>query len=166
MSDELLFVYMKIKVLFVCLGNICRSPSAEAIFRGYVEKKDLGDAFEIDSAGTSAYHQGEPADARMRRHASKRGYQLTSLSRKFDPTTDFDHFDIIIAMDRDNLYELQQMARSKEDEEKLFLMTDFSSAFDYNHVPDPYYGGDQGFELVIDLLEDASNGLFSHLKPE
>jgi len=157
---------MKIKVLFVCLGNICRSPSAEAIFRGYVEKKGLGDAFEIDSAGTSGYHQGEPADARMRRHASKRGYQLTSLSRKFDPNSDFDHFDIIIAMDRDNLHDLQQMARNKEDEEKLVLMTDFCTVFDYNYVPDPYYGGEQGFELVIDLLEDASSGLYSHLKPE
>jgi len=157
---------MKIKVLFVCLGNICRSPSAEAIFKAHVEKKGFGDGFEIDSAGTSAYHQGEPADARMRRHASKRGYQLTSLSRKFNPATDFDHFDIIIAMDRDNMHDLKQMARNKKDEEKLMLMTDFSSAFDYNYVPDPYYGGDQGFELVIDLLEDASSGLFTHLTPE
>ncbi len=155
----------KIKVLFVCLGNICRSPSAEAIFRGFVEKKGLEDIFEIDSAGTSGYHQGEPADARMRRHASKRGYKLTSLSRKFNPGADFDHFDVIIAMDRDNLHDLQKMARSKEDEKKLSLMTDFSSAFDYSYVPDPYYGGDQGFELVIDLLEDASSGLFNRIKP-
>jgi protein-tyrosine phosphatase len=156
----------KIKVLFVCLGNICRSPSAEAIFRGFVNKKNLGDLFKIDSAGTSGYHQGEPADARMRRHASKRGYQLTSLSRKFDPVKDFDCFDFIIAMDRDNLHDLRQMARSSKDEEKLFLMTDFSSDYDYDHVPDPYYGGDQGFELVIDLLEDASGGLFKHINPE
>lgn len=156
----------KIKVLFVCLGNICRSPSAEAIFKGHAEKKDLHDLFEIDSAGTSGYHQGEPADARMRRHASKRGYQLTSLSRKFDPASDFDYFDIIVAMDRENLHDLRQMARSKSDEKKLFLMTDFSSVYDYDYVPDPYYGGDQGFELVIDLLEDASDGLLKHLKPE
>ena len=126
----------------------------------------MEDLFEIDSAGTSGYHQGEPADSRMRRHASKRGYHLTSLSRKFDPAKDFDYFDIIIAMDRDNLHELRQMARSKADEEKLCLMTDFSSAYDYDYVPDPYYGGDQGFELVIDLLEDASDGLFRSLKPE
>jgi protein-tyrosine phosphatase len=155
-----------IAILLVCTGNICRSPSAEAIFRGYVQKKGLAKEFEIDSAGTSGYHQGEPADARMRRHASKRGYQLTSLSRKFEPDTDFDRFDIIVAMDRDNLHDLKQMTRSKEDEKKLYSMTDFSTAFDYNYVPDPYYGGDQGFELVIDLLEDASNGLFNHLKPQ
>ena len=156
----------KIKVLFVCLGNICRSPSAEAIFRGFVKKKDMGELFEIDSAGTSGYHQGEPADARMKRHALKRDYQLTSLSRKFDPTKDFDYFDIIIAMDRDNLSDLRQMATGKAEEEKLYLMTDFSSEYDYDYVPDPYYGGDQGFELVIDLLEDASNGLLKRLKPE
>jgi len=156
----------KIKVLFVCLGNICRSPSAEAIFRGFVEKKGMGNEYKIDSAGTSGFHQGEPADARMRRHASKRGYKLTSLSRKFDPNSDFDDFDMIIAMDRENLHDLQQMARTIKDAEKLFLMTDFSVAFNYDYVPDPYYGGDQGFELVIDLLEDASNGLFRHLKPE
>lgn len=158
--------HKKIKVLFVCLGNICRSPSAEAIFRGFVKKKNIGYQFEVDSAGTSGYHQGEPADARMKTHASKRGYQLTSLSRKFDPTKDFDYFDIIIAMDRDNLHDLRQMAAEKAEEEKLHLMTDFSSEYDYDYVPDPYYGGDQGFELVIDLLEDASNGLFSHLKSE
>jgi len=156
----------KIKVLFVCLGNICRSPSAEAIFRGFVKKKNLADLFEIDSAGTSGYHQGEPADERMRRHAIKRGYQLTSLSRRFNPERDFDYFEIIVAMDRENLQDLKKLARNKDDEEKLFLMTDFSSDYDYDYVPDPYYGGDQGFELVIDLLEDASNGLFKHLKPE
>ncbi len=156
---------MKIKILFVCLGNICRSPSAEAVFRGFVENNELGNEFEIDSAGTSAWHAGEKADTRMRRHASKRGYKLTSLSRKFNPETDFDYFDIIVAMDNDNLHDLKSMVRSKEDEKKLFLMTDFSKEYDYDYVPDPYYGGDQGFELVIDLLEDASSGLLKHLKP-
>ena len=152
-------------VLFVCLGNICRSPSAEAVFRGFVENNELENEFEIDSAGTSAWHAGEKADARMRRHASKRGYKLTSLSRKFNPETDFDYFDIIIAMDNDNLHDLKSMIRSMKDEKKLFLMTDFSKEYDYDYVPDPYYGGDQGFELVIDLLEDASSGLLKHLKP-
>jgi len=156
---------MKKKVLFVCLGNICRSPSAEAVFRGFVENNGLENEFEIDSAGTSAWHAGEKADARMRRHASKRGYKLTSLSRKFNPDTDFDYFDIIVAMDNDNLRDMKNMIRSKGDEKKLFLMTDFSKEYDYDYVPDPYYGGDQGFELVIDLLEDASSGLLKHLKP-
>jgi len=156
---------MKKKVLFVCLGNICRSPSAEAVFRGFVENDELENEFEIDSAGTSAWHAGEKADARMRRHASKRGYKLTSLSRKFNPETDFDYFDIIVAMDNDNLRDLKSLVRNKEDEKKLFLMTDFSKEYDYDYVPDPYYGGDQGFELVIDLLEDASSGLLIHLKP-
>ncbi len=156
---------MKKKILFVCLGNICRSPSAEAVFRGFVENNGLENEFEIDSAGTSAWHAGEKADARMRRHASKRGYKLTSLSRKFNPDTDFDYFDIIVAMDNDNLRDMKNMIRSKGDEKKLFLMTDFSKEYDYDYVPDPYYGGDQGFELVIDLLEDASSGLLKHLKP-
>ena len=156
---------MKKKILFVCLGNICRSPSAEAVFRGFVKSHRLDNEFEIDSAGTSAWHAGEKADARMRSHASKRGYKLTSLSRKFNPETDFDYFDIIVAMDKDNLYDLKSMVRRKEDEKKLFLMTDFSKEYDYDYVPDPYYGGDQGFELVIDLLEDASSGLLKHLKP-
>jgi len=156
---------MKKKILFVCLGNICRSPSAEAVFRGFIENNGLENEFEIDSAGTSAWHAGEKADARMRRHASTRGYKLTSLSRKFSPDTDFDYFDIIVAMDNDNLRDLKSVVRGKEDEEKLFLMTDFSKEYDYDYVPDPYYGGDQGFELVIDLLEDASSGLLKHLKP-
>ena len=156
---------MKKKVLFVCLGNICRSPSAEAVFRGFVENNEIENEFEIDSAGTSAWHAGEKADARMRRHASRRGYKLTSLSRKFNPDIDFEYFDIIVAMDNDNLRDLKSIVRSKEDEKKLFLMTDFSKEFDYDYVPDPYYGGDQGFELVIDLLEDASSGLLKHLKP-
>ena len=156
---------MKKKILFVCLGNICRSPSAEAVFRGFVENNGIENEFEIDSAGTSAWHAGEKADARMRRHASKRGYKLTSLSRKFNPETDFDYFDIIVAMDNDNLRDMKNMVRSKGDEKKLFLMTDFSKEYDYDYVPDPYYGGDQGFELVIDLLEDASSGLLKHLKP-
>jgi len=156
---------MKKKILFVCLGNICRSPSAEAVFRGFIENNGLENEFEIDSAGTSAWHAGEKADARMRRHASTRGYKLTSLSRKFSPDTDFDYFDIIVAMDNDNLRDLRSVVRSKEDEKKLFLMTDFSKEYDYDYVPDPYYGGDQGFELVIDLLEDASSGLLKHLKP-
>ena len=94
----------------------------------------------------------------MRRHAKKRGIELTSISRQFIPD-DFDRFDYIVAMDRENMEQLRRAARNKQDLEKLFYMTDFSKKFNYNHVPDPYYGGEDGFELVLDLLEDASEGL-------
>ena len=155
---------MKTKILFVCLGNICRSPSAEAVFKKLVKDKGVEKLFEIDSAGTYAYHAGEPADARMRKHAEKRNYKLTSISRPFNPATDFDYFDMIVAMDKDNLMELRRMARHREDLKKLYLMTDFSRDFSYDHVPDPYFGGTAGFELVLDLLEDAGEGLYGYLQ--
>jgi protein-tyrosine phosphatase len=155
---------MKKKVLFVCLGNICRSPSAEAVFRGLIDKKGYSQDFFIDSAGTSDYHEGEPADARMQTHAIRRGYNLTSISRPFDPDKDWDRFDYIIAMDKDNFRDLERMARNKEDLKKLHMMTDFSRKFNYDFVPDPYYGGDEGFELVLDLLEDAGVGLYEFIK--
>jgi protein-tyrosine phosphatase len=154
---------MKKKILFVCLGNICRSPSAEAVFKHIVEKKGEFNNFYIDSAGTSAWHAGEKADARMRRHAKKRGIELTSISRQF-VQEDFDHFDYIIAMDQENMQEMKRMVRNKTDLSKLHYMTDFSKRFNYNHVPDPYYGGDEGFELVLDLLDDAGEGLYSFLQ--
>jgi protein-tyrosine phosphatase len=153
----------KIKVLFVCLGNICRSPSAEAVFNDFVRKKGEEELFEIDSAGTSAWHAGEKADARMRQHARKRGINITSISRKF-VTEDFDRFDYIVAMDRENMDNLKKEARNQTDLDKLYMMTSFSKKFDYDYVPDPYYGGDDGFELVLDLLEDAGEGLFLFLK--
>lgn len=154
---------MKKKILFVCLGNICRSPSAEAVFKGLVHKKRVQDKFEIDSAGTYGYHEGEPADRRMQSHAVKRGYNLTSISRPFDANTDWDRFDYILAMDDSNLRNLRAMGRNEDDLKKLFKMTDFSINFNYNEIPDPYYGGDQGFELVLDLLEDASEGFYEFL---
>lgn len=149
----------KTKILFVCLGNICRSPSAEAVFASYVEKNNLKDKFIIDSAGTSAYHEGEPADKRMQKHAVKRGYSLTSISRKFNPSTDFDNFDLIVAMDDQNYYDLKDMARTVEDKNKIVKMADYTDKFDYDHIPDPYFGGEEGFEIVLDLLEDAAEGL-------
>ena len=105
----------KKKVLFVCTGNICRSPGAEAIFAQMVRNRGLADKFEIDSAGTSAYHIGEHADKRMRTHAIKRGYNLTGISRKFNPFNDFDHFDMIIAMDNEHIFSLRRRARNDAD---------------------------------------------------
>jgi protein-tyrosine phosphatase len=153
----------KVSVLFVCLGNICRSPSAEAVFNGVVKNAGLRNNFEVDSAGTSGWHEGGPADKRMQSHAIKRGFNLTSLSRKFIPDTDFDHFNYIIGMDDENMLNLKKVARTDADLDKLHKMTDFSKNWDYEEVPDPYYGGDAGFELVLDLLEDACEGLLEKL---
>ncbi|MBT3174449.1 MAG: low molecular weight phosphotyrosine protein phosphatase [Lentimicrobiaceae bacterium] len=155
---------MKFNILFVCLGNICRSPSAEAVFRGFVKEKGEDHKFEIDSAGTYGYHEGEPADARMQTHALKRGYNLTSISRAFNPTADWDKFDYIVAMDNSNLRNLSDMARNSNDLTKLCKITDFSNNFNHQEVPDPYYGGDQGFELVLDILEDASHGFHEFIR--
>ena len=149
----------KKKILFVCLGNICRSPSAEAVFNGVLKKEGIASQFEVDSAGTSGWHAGEPADRRMQSHATKRGYNLTSISRKFDPHSDFDHFDMIVGMDDSNMENLKRMARNTDDLNKLYKMTDFAKEFSYDEVPDPYYGGSEGFELVLDLLEDSCRGL-------
>ena len=154
----------KTKILFVCMGNICRSPSAEAVFQGLVNKAGLSKEFEIDSAGTTGYHAGQKADRRMQSHAIKRGFDLTSISRKFDPDTDFDHFDLVIGMDDENMHGLKYMARNDTDLAKLYKMTDFSEAMNYDEVPDPYYGGAAGFELVLDLLEDACKGLLKKVE--
>lgn len=153
----------KKKVLFVCLGNICRSPSAEAVFTGLVKKAGLSDQFEIDSAGTAGWHIGRPADKRMKRHAIKRDFDLTSLGRQFDPQTDFDRFDYIIGMDNENISDLKSMARNEEDRAKIHKMTDFRKEWAYEEVPDPYYGGEEGFELVLDLLEDSCSGLLEEI---
>lgn len=153
---------MKKKVLFVCWGNICRSPSAEAVFNGILEKYNLSNSFEVDSAGTISAHNGEPADSRMQMHAQKRGYQLTSISRIIKPE-DFDHFDFIVAMDDKNLKDIQHYTRNEADFKKVSKMTDYCTRYaDHDSVPDPYYGGASGFELVLDLLEDACEGLLQH----
>lgn len=152
------------KVLFVCLGNICRSCAAEEVMRQVVRKAGLESDFVLDSAGISNYHQGELPDPRMRLHAARRGYQLTHLSR---PVTyqDFFDFDMLIGMDDSNMEALHDRAPGIEEERKLFRMTDFCLMHpDVDHIPDPYYGGDQGFELVLDILEDACSGLLEYLQ--
>ncbi len=149
------------KILFVCLGNICRSPMAETVFKAKVKAAGLSADFEIDSAGTAAYHEGEQADARMRQHAQQRGYNITSIARQVR-TTDFEHFDKIIGMDNSNMENLKRICPPAHIH-KLHKMTDFSQHIVYDNVPDPYYGGAAGFELVIDLLEDAGEGLLKRL---
>ncbi len=154
----------KISILFVCLGNICRSPSAEAVMKSIVDKEGLGHLFFIDSAGVAAYHSGEPADARMKQHAQKRGYELTSISRKVNAGVDFDAFDYIIAMDDQNLLDLKAVAPSKDGLKKISKITDYATSTCYKIIPDPYYGGYEGFELVLDLLEESCSGLLLQLK--
>jgi len=158
---------MKKSLLFVCLGNICRSPSAEAVMKKIISQKGLEDQFYIDSAGTSGWHTGDEADNRMKSHAVKRGFNLTSISRKFYSDSDFEQFDMIIGMDDQNINDLMFMADREEERSKVFKMTDFCIRFDYMYsVPDPYFGGEKGFELVLDILEDACEGLLNKLFPK
>lgn len=151
----------KKKILFVCLGNICRSSSAEGVMKLLVEKAGRTAEFEIDSAGILSYHQGELPDPRMRSHAARRGYQLLHRSRPIT-TEDFSRFDLIIGMDDQNIGDLRQLAPSPEACEKIHRMTEYCTSHPQaDYVPDPYYGGSEGFEYVLDLLEDACAGLLS-----
>ncbi len=151
-------------VLFVCLGNICRSPAAEGIFQKKVANAGLSDQFKIDSAGTSAYHEGEEADGRMQKHAKKRGYDLLSLQRPFRPESDFENFDYIITMDESNYHNVLSSSDNPKDHKKVHKMTSFCKVHNIDHVPDPYYKGDVGFEHVMDILEDACEELLNELK--
>ncbi|MDR1883421.1 MAG: low molecular weight phosphotyrosine protein phosphatase [Prevotella sp.] len=150
------------KVLFVCLGNICRSPAAEGVLKKMIEKQGLQDKITVDSAGTSGYHNGDLPDPRMRRHGARRGYKFDSLSRKFT-CGDFYDFDIILAMDDNNYRDIMRLAPDLESEKKVRRMVDFSTRFGYDHIPDPYYSGADGFELALDLLEDACEGLLNKM---
>lgn len=151
------------RILFVCLGNICRSCTAEEVMRTILCREGLDKAIKVDSAGLISYHQGEQADARMRAHASRRGYHITHLSRPVR-MNDFYDFDLVIGMDDSNISGLRELAPSLEAEEKIHRMTDYCTNIAADHVPDPYYGGAQGFESVIDILEDACEGLLKTLK--
>ncbi len=155
-----------IKVIFVCMGNICRSPTGEGIFNKLLVEQGLSEQFEVDSAGTIGYHQGEPADSRMRHHAKARGYTLTSLARKFNPQKDFEKFDYILAMDRANYETLLDWDQEGKYKNKVHMMTDFGQKIQASEVPDPYYGGGDGFERVIDIVEDSCHGLLEHIKKE
>ena len=151
------------RILFICMGNICRSPAAEGIMKHKVQEQGLEQFFYIDSAGIYGWHEGELPDNRMRVHASHRGYQLTSSSRPIK-YGDFEQFDLIIGMDDNNIQDLKRIAPNLESKRKICRMTDFCRIHTANYVPDPYYGGASGFELVLDLLEDACEGLLEELK--
>lgn len=150
-----------IRVLFVCLGNICRSPTAEAVMQAKIADAGLEDQISCDSAGTIGYHAGEAADSRMREHGSRRGYQLLSRSRKVTPE-DFEDFDLIFAMDDDNQRDLLALAGPHGD--KVRRIVDCCTRHRADAVPDPYYGGAAGFEQVLDLLEDACENLLDELR--
>ncbi len=147
------------RILFICLGNICRSCTAEEIFRTLVQQAQRSAEFEIDSAGMINYHEGELPDERMRQHARRHGYELTHRSR---PVTldDFDHFDLIVAMDHNNMKSLLRLAPNEQATKKVVYMANYLQHHPEAYsIPDPYYGGADGFELVIELLEDACAGL-------
>lgn len=152
-----------IKVLFVCMGNICRSPSAEGVFRDKVSAAGLSDRIYIDSAGTHAYHVGNPPDPRSQDAAIKRDYNLSSQRARKVDVSDFDDFDYVIAMDMSNQDDLQAICPTGL-ENKIHLFLKFSDNSNVKEVPDPYYGAGNGFEIVLDLIEDAADGLIAHLQ--
>lgn len=151
-----------VNVLFVCMGNICRSPAAEGVMNSLIVKNGIIGKIQCDSAGTIGYHSGEQADPRMREHARKRGYNLTSIARKF-VAEDFERFHYIIAMDKQNYKDILSLDRENKYWDKVRMMTEFATNQDYKEVPDPYYGGEAGFELVLDILEDSCKGLLDYI---
>ncbi len=151
------------KILFVCLGNICRSPAAEGIMKSLVNKNGLNKSITVDSAGTIGYHTGDTPDPRMISHAAKRGYQLNHKARKFDPLKDFDKFDYIITMDDSNFSDINALDKGSKHKQKIYKMVNFAKNYDVDEVPDPYYLGPEGFENVLDVLEDGCNGLLEHV---
>lgn len=148
----------KVSVVFVCMGNICRSPTAEGVFRHMVQQAGVEEQFEIDSAGTHDYHIGKAPDARAQEAARGRGYELSGLRGRQVGKADFERFDLVLAMDRDNLQNLLRICPA-EHRHKVKLFLEYSRNFDEREVPDPYYGGAQGFEYVLDMVEDAARGL-------
>lgn len=151
------------RVLLVCMGNVCRSPTAEVVLRVFIKNNNLGGKVEVDSAGTHGYHVGEAPDGRTQRAAAVRGYNLSQVRARKVARQDLDYFDLILAMDKSNLDNLQRMA-SPEQRQKLKLFMEYSKSYDDDEVPDPYYGLGHGFDLVLDMVEDASKGLVDELK--
>ena len=154
---------MPYKLLFVCLGNICRSPAAENIMNYMIAQKNLGDRIVCDSAGTSSYHVGSPPDPRMTATAKKRGMDFIGESRQFN-ASDFEQFDLILAMDRDNYWDILSLDGERKYRDKVKMMCDYCRSHPAKEVPDPYYGGPEGFNRVIDLLMDACEGLLDEIE--
>ncbi len=152
----------KIRVLFVCMGNICRSPTAQGVFRELVAKQGLNDYIATDSAGTIDYHVGSKPDRRARETALKRGLDLSDLRARVVSSDDFERFDYVLAMDRSNYDDLLALCPPGR-EERLFLFLDFAPRQPVREVPDPYYGGPAGFDRVFDLVEEASRGLLERI---
>lgn len=155
----------KIGVLFVCMGNICRSPTAHGVFEKMVEDAGLAPFIEVDSAGTHAYHVGNPPDPRAQKTALGRGVDLSRQRARKAAEEDFERFDYVIAMDRDNLDNLLSLA-PEHHREKLHLLLDFAPELGVREVPDPYFGGTRGFDKVYDLVSDASAALLAIIRKE
>ncbi|WP_111641909.1 low molecular weight protein-tyrosine-phosphatase [Marinimicrobium alkaliphilum] len=154
---------MSVKVLFVCLGNICRSPTAHGVFQALVQRESMGERITIDSAGTGDWHVGKAPDRRAQQAAAERGYDLSGLRARQVARPDFDHYDYVLAMDNSNLSDLKRLAPSHF-KGHLGLFLDFARRSAAREVPDPYYGGDEGFAEVLDMVEDAAEGLLDDIR--
>ncbi len=154
---------MAVKVLFVCLGNICRSPTAHGVFQQLVNQAGLQNKIEIDSAGTGDWHIGKPPDKRAMQAASERGYDLSPLRGRQFSASDLQQFDYVLAMDQENLKVITALQQSKP-RGHVGLFLEFDKNSEFREVPDPYYGGNKGFEKVLDLVESASQGLLEHIQ--
>ncbi|MGV6857683.1 MAG: low molecular weight protein-tyrosine-phosphatase [bacterium] len=152
-----------VKVLFVCMGNICRSPTAHGVFERYVEQAGLQGCINVDSAGTHAYHIGEQPDRRSQEVARGRGYDLSSQRARRIASRDFEEFDYYLVMDKSNLHDVLAECPSQY-RDKISLFLDYAEGYEGMEVPDPYYGGAQGFDRVLDLVEAASEGLLAHIR--
>lgn len=155
----------RVRVLFVCMGNICRSPTAQGVFAKLVMEEGLGHLIEIDSAGTHAYHTGEPPDPRARQTAQRRGIDLSTQRARRAIAEDFEAFDYVLAMDEDNHRALSELCPPGY-ETKLRLFMDYAPHLEYREVPDPYYGGANGFEAVFDMVDEAARGLLEAIRRE
>lgn len=150
-------------LLFICLGNICRSPAAEGVMKHIVEREGREADFVIDSAGIGGWHVGQLPDHRMRRRGAARGYDFSSRARQFS-AADFDHFDMILVMDRENYFDVTRLARTDADKQKVRMLVDYMTRHPGQQtIPDPYYGDTADFDFALDLIEDACEGLFKSL---